>query len=49
MRQPSNPKRGRGRNNGRKPGNSRNQTFDSNGPSVRVRGNAYQVMEKYLT
>jgi len=50
MRQPSNPKRGRGRsNNGRKPGSSRNQTFDSNGPSVRVRGNAYQVMEKYLT
>lgn len=49
MRQPSNPKRGRGRNNGRKPGNPRNQTFDSNGPSIRVRGNAYQVMEKYLT
>jgi hypothetical protein len=49
MRQPSNAKRGRGRNNGRKPGQSRNQTFDSNGPSVRVRGNAYQVMEKYLT
>lgn len=49
MRQQSNPKRGRGRNNGRKPGNPRNQTFDSNGPSVRVRGNAYQVMEKYLT
>jgi len=49
MRQPSNAKRGRGRNNGRKPGNPRNQTFDSNGPSVRVRGNAYQVMEKYLT
>jgi Domain of unknown function (DUF4167) len=49
MRQPSSSKRGRGRNNGRKPGNPRNQTFDSNGPSVRVRGNAYQVMEKYLT
>jgi len=49
MRQPSNQKRGRGRSSGnRKPGNSRNQTFDSNGPSVRVRGNAYQVMEKYL-
>jgi hypothetical protein len=24
------------------------QTFDSNGPDVRVRGNAYQVLEKYL-
>jgi hypothetical protein len=48
MRQPSNPKRGRGRNSGRKPQQSRNQTFDSNGPAIRVRGNAYQVMEKYL-
>ena len=26
----------------------RHQTFDSNGPDVRVRGNAYQVFEKYL-
>lgn len=26
----------------------RHQTFDSNGPSVRIRGNAYQVHEKYL-
>ena len=26
----------------------RHQTFDSNGPEVRVRGNAYQVFEKYL-
>lgn len=26
----------------------RQQTFDSNGPDVRVRGNAYQVLEKYL-
>lgn len=25
------------------------QTFDSNGPDIRVRGNAHQVMEKYLT
>ena len=24
------------------------QTFDSNGPEVRIRGNAYQVYEKYL-
>jgi hypothetical protein len=27
----------------------RHQTFDSNGPEVRIRGNAYQVHEKYLT
>lgn len=26
----------------------RNQTFDSNGPDVRIRGNAHQVLEKYL-
>lgn len=27
----------------------RHQTFDSNGPDVRIRGNAWQVHEKYLT
>ncbi len=27
----------------------RHQTFDSNGPDVRVRGNAWQVYEKYQT
>lgn len=44
-----NNKRQRGRNNGRKPQhNPRSQTFDSNGPEVRVRGNAYQVLDKYL-
>ena len=26
----------------------RSQTFDSNGPSVKIRGNAYQVYERYL-
>ena len=26
----------------------RHQTFDSNGPDVRIRGNAFQVYEKYL-
>lgn len=50
MRQNSNHKRPRNRGNlGRKPSNNRNQTFDSNGPSVRIRGNAFQVHEKYLT
>ena len=24
------------------------QTFDSNGPNVKIRGNAYQVFERYL-
>ena len=44
-------KRQRGRNNGRKPHPHmpvRSQTFDSAGPDVRIRGNAYQVLEKYL-
>lgn len=50
MRQNTNHKRPRNRGNlGRKPSNNRNQTFDSNGPSVRIRGNAVQVHEKYLT
>ncbi len=47
MRQGSNPKRPRGRN-GRKNTNPRSQSFESNGPEVRVRGNAQQVVEKYL-
>ncbi len=48
MRQGSNPRRSRGRGP-RKPHNpSRPQNFDSPGPDVRVRGNTYQVMEKYL-
>jgi hypothetical protein len=49
-----NPKRSRGRghgghnHNGKKHMPMRPQTFDSNGPDVRVRGNAHQVLEKYL-
>ena len=49
MRQGPNNKRMRGRGNGRKGGHSRNQSFESNGPEVKVRGNAQQVVEKYLT
>ena len=51
MRQGPHNKRGRGRggNNNRRSGTpNRNQTFDSNGPDVRIRGNANQVHEKYL-
>lgn len=29
--------------------NPRVQTFDSNGPDVRIRGNAFQISEKYQT
>lgn len=53
MRQGQNNKnRMRGRNNNtnaRKGGGSRNQSYESNGPDVKVRGNAQQVVEKYLT
>ncbi|MCZ6764572.1 MAG: DUF4167 domain-containing protein [Alphaproteobacteria bacterium] len=45
MRQ-NNSRRSRGRN-GRKQGNPRTQIFDSNGPSVRIRGHAVQIFEKY--
>lgn len=49
MRQGPNARRSRGRGRNNKPHMSpRQQTFDSNGPDVRVRGNAYQVLEKYL-
>lgn len=45
--------RGRGNNNnnigGKKHMPPRNQTFDSSGPDIRIRGNAHQVLEKYLT
>src|SRR5216684_6250798 len=47
-------KRSRGRNNGNNPYNNRprmpqrTQTFDSNGPNVKIRGNAYQVFERYV-
>lgn len=43
--------RSRGRNNngvGKKHMPPRNQTYDSNGPDIRIRGNAHQVLEKYL-
>ncbi|EDP65545.1 hypothetical protein BAL199_12831 [alpha proteobacterium BAL199] len=49
MRQGPHQKRGRGRGNHRRSNTpNRNQTFDSNGPDVRIRGNATQVHEKYL-
>ena len=48
---PNIKQRSRGRNNGgggKKHMPSRNQTYDSNGPDIRIRGNAHQVLEKYL-
>lgn len=40
---------GGGDNRPRSAASLRHQTFDSNGPDVRVRGNAWQVYEKYLS
>ena len=48
MRQGQNSKRSRGRSGGRRNGSPRSQSFDSNGPSIRIRGNAHQVFEKYI-
>lgn len=39
-------KRQRGR--GRKPGNPANRSYESNGPEVKIRGNATQIYDKYL-
>lgn len=46
MRQGTNPRRSRGRG-GRKVHNPRSHMYDSNGPSVRIRGSALQIYEKY--
>lgn len=49
MRQGPNHRRSRNRNGRRQhPQQQRQQTFDSTGPDIRIRGNAYQVLEKYL-
>ncbi len=48
---PNTKQRSRGRSNsgsGKKHLPPRNQTYDSNGPDIRIRGNAHQVLEKYL-
>jgi len=53
---PGQNKRSRNRNNnmnGQHPNNRprpphRVQTFDSSGPNVKIRGNAYQVFERYI-
>lgn len=47
MRQSNNGRRSRGGRPTRRPGPLKSQTFDSNGPEVRIRGNAHQVLEKY--
>jgi hypothetical protein len=50
MKQGSNSRRSRGRGKGHGQGRPQKiHNFDSNGPEGRVRGNAQQVYEKYLT
>lgn len=41
-------KRMRGRNNGRRGSGNLNRNFESNGPDVKVRGNAQTIAEKYV-
>ncbi|MDH5750719.1 MAG: DUF4167 domain-containing protein [Rhodospirillales bacterium] len=48
MKHGSNPRRSRSRGNGKR-SPSKNSTFESNGPEVKVRGTAQQVLEKYLS
>lgn len=48
MRQPSNPRRARARGNGKRHPSSKNYPIESNGPDVKIRGTAQQVMDKYL-
>jgi Domain of unknown function (DUF4167) len=40
---------GGGQNSQRRTFTNKNKVFDSNGPDVRIRGTAYQIIEKYLT
>ena len=42
-----NPKRHRGRSNGRRGSHGANHSMESNGPEVKIRGNATQLCEKY--
>ena len=51
MRHGSGNRRNRNRNNNNRRnnngGSNRSQVFDSNGPDVRIRGTAHQIVEKY--
>lgn len=46
--QNKNRSRGRNNNGGRKHGNPLSRNYESNGPDVKVRGNASHIAEKYL-
>lgn len=52
MKHTTGPRRGRPRGNGKRfsqGGGGKNQTFESSGPEVKIRGTAQQVYEKYLS
>ena len=49
MRPGNNARRPRGRPNRKQHGSPRAHTYDSHGPDVRIRGNAPQIYEKYVT
>lgn len=51
MKHATGPRRGRPRGNGKRfsPGGGKNQSFESTGPDVKIRGTAQQVHEKYLS
>lgn len=50
MKHTTGPRRGRPRGNGKRFSSSgKNQTFESSGPEVKIRGTAQQVYEKYLS
>jgi hypothetical protein len=49
MRPGNNARRPRGRPNRKQHGPPRAHTFDSHGPDVRIRGNAPQIYDKYVT
>jgi hypothetical protein len=49
MKNASNPRRGRGRNNGKRNQNPRGRNIDGGGNDPKIRGSAQQVLDKYLT
>ncbi len=49
MRQPQQQQNRRGRGRGRKPQNPLQRGYESNGPDVKIRGNAAHIAEKYIT
>ncbi len=48
MKQGSNNRRSRSRGGGKRHSGGRNNSFESHGPEVKIRGTAQQVQEKYL-